>query len=175
MQNSILSSAHHSIRVAHLFRVVNPLTKRITSAILLSLLLSGCVSLPNFFGDKKETPVPPAEVKVVTKPIPLRIYQPPLPEEISLENVDFFVITKDNFDEQAIRIEKMLGGDFVVMALTPQGYENMAYNLQEIRRYIRQQKEIILYYREATKSDEGTTAEEWLDKNDKVVDKQQNQ
>ena len=50
------------------------------------------------------------------------------------------------------------------MALTPKGYENMAYNLQEIRRFIRQQKEIILYYRKATNaSDE---AEEWLEKND---------
>jgi hypothetical protein len=147
------------------------------SVILITLLLSGCASLPSLWGDKEEKniPPPPAEVKVVTKPVPLKIYQPPLPSEISLENVDFFVITKDNFDEQSQRIEKMLGGEFVVMALTPQGYENMAYNLQEIRRYIRQQKEIILYYREATKSEEGTTAEEWLNKNEEVVEEQQKQ
>ena len=35
--------------------------------------------------------------------------------------------------------------------MTPQDYENMAFNLQELRRYIRQQKEIIIYYRDATK------------------------
>ena len=42
----------------------------------------------------------------------------------------------------------------------------MAYNLQEIRRFIRQQKEIILYYRQATEvADE---AEEWLEKNEEL-------
>ena len=33
----------------------------------------------------------------------------------------------------------------------------MAYNLQELRRYIRQQKEIIIYYRDATKVEQSTT------------------
>jgi hypothetical protein len=42
----------------------------------------------------------------------------------------------------------------------------MAYNLQEMRRFIRQQKEIILYYREAT--DVGDEAEEWLEKNEEL-------
>jgi hypothetical protein len=42
----------------------------------------------------------------------------------------------------------------------------MAYNLQEIRRFIRQQKEIILYYRAAT--DAADDAEEWLEKNDEL-------
>ena len=42
----------------------------------------------------------------------------------------------------------------------------MAYNLQEMRRFIRQQKEIILYYREATAvADE---KEEWLEKNEEL-------
>ena len=40
----------------------------------------------------------------------------------------------------------------MVMALTPVGYESMAHNLQEMRRFIRQQKEIILYYRVATEA-----------------------
>ena len=40
---------------------------------------------------------------------------------------------------------------FVIFGMTPQDYENMAFNLQELRRYIRQQKEIIIYYRDATK------------------------
>lgn len=56
--------------------------------------------------------------------------------------------------------------------MTPQSYENMAYNLQEIRRYVRQQKEIILYYREATTGDDGTDAEDWIEKNKEVVEQQ---
>jgi hypothetical protein len=42
----------------------------------------------------------------------------------------------------------------------------MAYNLQEIRRFIRQQKEIILYYRTAT--DAADEATEWLEKNEEL-------
>lgn len=74
--------------------------------------------------------------------------------------------------EQIKRLEKIQGGSYVVFALTPQAYENMAYNLQEIRRYVRQQKEIIIYYREATQGDQNTTSEDWLEKNQEVVSEQ---
>jgi len=45
----------------------------------------------------------------------------------------------------------------------------MAYNLQEIRRYMRQQTEIIKYYREATKP---KGPEGWLDENEQRQDTQ---
>ena len=122
------------------------------------IVSSGCSVLP------KVDFTPPPPVKVITEEVKVDIYQPPLPNEIKMEDVSWFVITKENWEESVQKVEKLLGGDFVVMALTPKGYENMAYNLQEIRRFIRQQKEIILYYRKATNaSDE---AEEWLEKND---------
>ena len=41
----------------------------------------------------------------------------------------------------------------------------MAENFQEVRRYVLQQKELIIYYREATTESEGTTAKEWAEKN----------
>tara|TARA_R110000822_G_scaffold14082_16_gene49717 strand:+ start:451 stop:912 length:462 start_codon:yes stop_codon:yes gene_type:complete len=141
--------------------------------VLVVILLPGCSSIPTFGWWQKDElePLPP-KVVTVTETVPLRIYQPPLPQEISLENVKFFVITQKNLEEQTAKIEKILGGDFVVFALTPQSYENMAYNLQEIRRYVRQQKEIILYYREATTGDDGTDAEDWIEKNKEVVEQQ---
>ena len=123
-------------------------------------LSSGCSLLPTV----DFTPPPP--VKVITEEVKIDIYQPPLPNEIGLENVEWFVITKNNWDESVAKVENLLGGDFVVMALTPKGYENMAYNLQEIRRYIRQQKEIILYYRNATEA--ADESDEWLEKNDEL-------
>ncbi len=147
--------------------------KALTS-ILLIAILSGCSTLSNFGWGKKAEPEPlPPKIVTVTETVPLDIYQPPMPQEISLENVKFFVITKNNLEEKIGEIEKLLGGDFVVFALTPQSYENMAYNLQEIRRYVRQQKEIIVYYREATTEHEGTTAEDWLEKNEEVIADQQ--
>ena len=105
------------------------------------------------------------EIIIKTEYEPLRIYQPPLPAEIDLLDVNWVVITEENFDEKFAEVEKLLGGDFVIFALTPDGYEKMAENLQEIRRYIRQQTELIIYYRNATSETEGTTAEDWLSNN----------
>ena len=124
------------------------------------LLSSGCGILPRV----DYTPPPPVEV--IATEIKLEIYQPPLPQEITMQDVTWFVITKDNMEEAIGRVEKLLDGEFVVIALTPLGYESMAYNLQEIRRFIRQQKEIILYYREAT--DAADEADEWLEKNEEL-------
>ena len=126
------------------------------------ILSSGCASLP------KVDFTPPPPVKVITDEVRLDIYQPPLPNEIRLEDVQWVIITQQNYEESVAKVEKLLGGPFVVMALTPLGYESMAYNLQEIRRYIRQQKEIILYYRKATEA--ADEADEWLEKNEEKQD-----
>ena len=134
-------------------------TTLIASALTI-VLSSGCSVLP------KVDFTPPPPVKVITEEVKMEIYQPPLPQEIKMEDVNWFVITKNNYEESIQKVEKLLGGEFVVFALTPTGYEAMAYNLQEIRRFIRQQKEIILYYREATEVAE--EAEEWLEKNQEL-------
>ena len=85
----------------------------------------------------------------------------------------FFVITEKNFKEQVRRLQKMQDGTYVLFGITPQDYENMAYNLQELRRYIRQQKEIIIYYRQATQGDENTDSEDWMERNEEVLEDQQ--
>lgn len=143
--------------------------KTITKVVLASsaaLALTGCASFGLFEGfgsDKRPEPLPP--VKVITEIVKAEIYQPPLPQEISLTDVQFVIITKDNLDEKIADVERLLGGEFVVVAMTPKGYENMAGNLQELRRYIRQQKEIILYYREVTKAGDDANREDWLNRN----------
>ena len=121
----------------------------IALASVLTIVVSiGCSILP------KTEYTPPPPVKVITEEVKTEIYHPRLPDEIEIENVQFFIINKDNYDQKVEEVEELLGGNFAVFALTPTGYESMAYNLQEIRRFIRQQKEIILYYRKATKGDE---------------------
>lgn len=77
-----------------------------------------------------------------------------------------------NLEQKIAEVEKELGGEFVIMAITPKGYENMAFNLQEIKRYINQQKEIILYYREATAVDGNDDKEDWIKKNQEGQEKQ---
>jgi hypothetical protein len=105
----------------------------------------------------------PEPVKVITETVQLEIYQPPLPPEIRLDDVQWFVLTEDNLEDKVADVKRFTGADFVVFGMTPQSYENMAYNLQEIRRYIRQQTEIIKYYREATQP-RGTQG--WLEQNE---------
>ena len=105
------------------------------------------------------------EVKVITEEVKTTIYHPPLPQEVRLEDIRWMVITNDNLEDQIAEAEKLLGGEFVVFAMIPTDYENFAWNIQELRRFIRQQKEIILYYREATGASELDEKEEWLEKN----------
>jgi len=136
-------------------------------SLLLLLFVTGCSTL-------QPAPLvqPEPVIQTVTEFKTLQIYQPPLPEAINLEDVEFFVITTKNLEEQIAKLEQMQSGDFVLFGLTPQDYENMAYNLQELRRYVRQQKEIILYYRQATQGEENTDSEDWLDRNEEVVSDQ---
>ena len=35
------------------------------------------------------------------------------------------------------------------LAITPKGYENLAFGIGDLRRYVLQQKEIIIYYEKA--------------------------
>jgi hypothetical protein len=67
-----------------------------------------------------------------------------------------------NLQQKIAEVELMLDGDFVIFAITPVGYEKMSANLQEIKRYINQQKDIIYYYREAT-APKGVDG--WLEEN----------
>ena len=74
-----------------------------------------------------------------------------------------------NLQQKIAEVELMLDGEFVIFAITPVGYEQMSANLQEIKRYIGQQKDIIYYYREATapKGKEG-----WLKENEERQEQQ---
>lgn len=112
-------------------------------ALLLSLtLLNGCTLL-------KRDPTPP-EIKIITEQVPVEIYQPPMPNPALLRDVYWFVITEDNLEEKFEQISKIQDANPVVFSITPADYENLTWNMQELRRIIRQQKELIIYYRKAT-------------------------
>ncbi len=122
---------------------------KILVLIGLNVLLAGC----QLFA-RPQPYVPPEPVKVITVEIQPEIYQPPLPQSVKLEDIRWVVITNDNLQEKIAELEKITGNDFVVFAITPHDYENLAYNLQEIRRYIRQLNEVVVYYRSVTKPKE---------------------
>lgn len=93
-------------------------------AILSLLFVTGCSWMPRLeWGPEEQIIQPEPQIVTVTEKVPLRIYQPPLPQEIDLLNVNFFVITEENYEDKKKEIEKILDGNFVVFALTPDGYE----------------------------------------------------
>ncbi len=55
-------------------------------------------------------------------------------------------------------IKKKHGGDIVFVAMSVADYELMAYNTQELKRYINQLGEVIVYYRNVTVNDEQAQA-----------------
>ena len=105
---------------------------------IILFLLAGCAS----------TPV--KEVVIKTKPIEIEIAQPERPKEIKLERPEWFVVNSSNLQEFLEKVRKIQSDEPVFFAFTPQDYEKMSYNLQEIRRYVLQQNEIIVYYEKMT-------------------------
>jgi|TARA_Y100000114_G_scaffold43833_1_gene39406 predicted enzyme related to lactoylglutathione lyase len=72
-----------------------------------------------------------------------------MPREINLKQPQWIAITPDNLEEQLARIEKQ-EGEVVFLAMTIPDYEVMAYNMQEIKRYITELKDVVVYYRKVT-------------------------
>ena len=98
------------------------------------LLISGCSVLEPKIVTKTE---------YVEKQIPLQ----PHPKPLKLSAVEWQVVTKDTLAE----VLQKLPDPYVLYAISVPNYEIMAVNLAEIKRYIGQQKAIILYYENAVK------------------------
>ncbi len=89
------------------------------------------------------------QVEVITKPLERVIAQPVMPREIDLKEPHWYVVSDVNIDEFLERIEKEVG-QVVFFAMSVPDYELMAYNMQELRRYIRELKEVVVYYEKVT-------------------------
>ena len=70
------------------------------------------------------------------------------PKPLQLNDTRVFVVTKDNFEEFKKEFTAVYG-DLAFVALSMKDYENLALNIADIRRYLNQQEEIIVYYEKA--------------------------
>lgn len=159
--------------------------KTIAIAFLV-LTISGCSLLQQA----------PREVEIITKPIKLEITQPTLPRPIDLKEPKWYVVSDAKIIESCLKdpetkkpncklgredlypegytyldkflddIKKKHGGDVVFVAMSVEDYEMMSYNTQEIKRYINQLGEVIVYYRNVTINDEEAGAVEIKVEND---------
>ncbi len=93
--------------------------------------------------------IPTKQIEVTAKPMDRTIVQPVMPREIDLKEPMWIVVTPDNVDEQLARIEQQ-EGEVLFLAMTVPDYEVMAYNMQEIKRYINELKDVVVYYRTIT-------------------------
>ena len=63
--------------------------------------------------------------------------------------MQFYAVTEENFEEFKEKFEKENGGRLVYFALSVPDYENLSLNIGELKRYIEQQKTIIIYYEQS--------------------------
>ena len=118
--------------------LINYLT--VSSLLLLTLLLSSCGYIRK---PEKEIIVKTVEVQKI---IPIQ----PQPKPIDMIDVKFYVVTEENYEEFKEKFMKT-NNDYVFYAVSVHDYENLAFNMAELYRYIRQQKEIMIYYEKAVK------------------------
>ena len=104
--------------------------------LLTSLTLMGCSLMPE------------PKVVTVTKTVRTEVPVVARPKQVQLNDVKIYVVNKKNYTEFIKEYEAKNGADSYI-ALSVKDYENLALNFAELRRYIEQQKQIIVYYEEA--------------------------
>ena len=122
------------------------MNKLVLYLVPLAILLSSCSWKP-----EKEI----VTVETIVKPT-IAIAQRPRPVEF--DELKVKVITEANVQE-VIQEMKTNQGQFLVYALAPVTFKNLAIGIEEIKRYIEQQNDIIIYYEKAV-TDEPETQEE---------------
>ncbi len=93
----------------------------------------------------------PKQVDVISKPVERQIAQPILPRELKLNAPYWYVVSDKNMDSFLETVERE-EGRVVFVAMSIPDYEVMAYNMQELKRYIKELKEVVVYYRMVTSS-----------------------
>ena len=108
----------------------------------LTLLMTGCSRKPE------------QKVVTVTKVLKQEVPIVARPKQVQLNDVKIYVVSKLNYAQFVKDYEKKNGADSYI-ALSVKDYENLALNFAELRRYIEQQKQIIVYYEQALTPDKG--------------------
>lgn len=119
--------------------------------LVLSLFLSSCSSI-----------IPEPKIIIQTEIVERQIPTVPLPKQVQLNDITIYVVSPEqNFEEFKAEFEAKNGADSYI-AISVKDYENLSLNIAELRRYIEQQTQIILYYESAVSN----TGEEDDDKSD---------
>ena len=114
---------------------------KVLSLLLLTLVLSSCSYWPKLTQIEVQTVEVERNIPIQNRPQPITMNT----------TMKWWVVTEENFKEFKEKFQKENGDPLVAYVLSVRDYETLALNMAEIRRYIEQQKEIIIYYEEAAK------------------------
>ena len=111
---------------------------KVSSLLLLSLVISSCSSW---------NPLKTIELKTVEveRTVPLQNR----PRQLQLNDIHWYVVTEENFAEFKKKFQEENGDPLVAYVISVKDYETLAIDMAEIKRYIEQQKQIIIYYEKA--------------------------
>ena len=111
---------------------------KVSSLLLLSLIISSCSSW---------NPLKTIEIKTVEveRNVPLQNR----PRQLQLNDIHWYVVTEENFAEFKKKFQEENGDPLVAYVISVKDYETLAIDMAEIKRYIDQQKQIIIYYEKA--------------------------
>ena len=115
--------------------------KLLTCLTVSILLLSSCSWKPE------------KELVTVEKVIAPTIAVAQKPKAIKMLDAKIIVITEKNLSDVVQKVKAGMG-EFVIYGLDPISFKNLALNFEQIKRYIEQQNQIILYYEKAVKPKE---------------------
>lgn len=111
------------------------------AVFMISLTLMGCSLIPE------------PKVLTVTKTVRTEVPIVQHPKAVQLNDVKIYVVNKNNYEDFIKNYAAKNGADSYI-AISVKDYENLSLNFAELRRYIQQQKQIIVYYETAVKPEE---------------------
>ena len=110
--------------------------------LLVLLVMTACSRIP-----EKEIVTVPTVVEPVKIEAPIiQIVKRPNP--VTMKDADIVVVTENNLQEVIERI-KNTQGEFVLYAMTASSFAALALNFEQIKRFIEEQNQLILYYEKA--------------------------
>ena len=104
--------------------------------VMLIILLTSCSFMPR-----------EKQIEVVTKQVEKPKLNIEQVEPLDLKPVKWIVVTKDNAEEIFTNLENE-GKSIALFALNTDTYEVLSLNMEELKRYILTQKEVLVKYKE---------------------------
>ena len=111
---------------------------KVSSLLLLSLIISSC-----------STWIPLKTIEIKTVEVERNVPLQNRPRQLDLSDIHWYVVTEENFAEFKKKFQKENGDPLVAYVISVKDYETLAIDMAEIKRYIDQQKQIIIYYEKA--------------------------